>query len=255
MKKCFLHIGNFKTGSTSLQSFLFLNKEKLKGENFRVIKENNFFKNTIHNQKLFKYFDTKDYKKIKNYFPEKKDKANLILSSEFFSCLSYDLEKISFLKKTILQLGFQPIIIFYFRSDYSYLYSLYAQQLTQRHNIKIDSVFEFKKKVENFGYYFNKKNKNYYLSQNYYLDNRKIINNWKKIFKKDFIYIKFDKKLEKKIFVDFSDILKINEQKLQFPDKKNVSRTIKIWNFKRIFYFLYLNFFQKKIFSSNKLDL
>ena len=88
MKKCFLHIGNFKTGSTSLQSFLFLNKEKLKGENFRVIKENNFFKNTIHNQKLFKYFDTKDFKKIKNYFPEKKDKANLILSSEFFSCLS-----------------------------------------------------------------------------------------------------------------------------------------------------------------------
>ena len=111
------------------------------------------------------------------------------------------------------------------------------------------------KKVENFGYYFNKKNKNYYLSQNYYLDNRKIINNWKKIFKKDFIYIKFDKKLEKKIFVDFSDILKINEQELQFPNKKNVSRTIKIWNFKRIFYFLYLNFFQKKIFSSNKLDL
>ena len=177
------------------------------------------------------------------------------MSSEFFSCLSYDLEKILFLKKTILQLGFQPIIIFYYRSDHSYLYSLYAQQLTQRHNIKIDSVFEFKRKVEKFGYYFNKKNKNYYLSQNYYLDNRKIIKNWKKIFKKDFIYIKFDKKSGKKIFVDFSDILKINEQGLQFPNKKNVSRTIKIWNFKRIFYFLYLNFFQKKIFSSNKLDL
>ena len=177
------------------------------------------------------------------------------MSSEFFSCLSYDQGKILFIKKTILQLGFQPIIIFYFRSDDSYLYSLYAQQLTQRHNIKIDSVFEFKKKIEKFGYYFNKKNKNYYMSQNYYLDNKKIIYNWKKIFKKDFIYIKFDKKSENKIFTDFSDVLKLNKQELKFPNKKNVSRSIKIWNLKRIFYFLYLNFFQKKIFSSNQLDL
>ena len=142
MKKCFLHIGNFKTGSTSLQSFLFLNKEELKRENFKVIKEKNFFKNTIHNQKLFKYFDKQNFKKIKDYFPKKKDNSNLILSSEFFSCLSYDQGKILFIKKTILQLGFQPIIIFYFRSDDSYLYSLYAQQLTQRHNIKIDSVLQ-----------------------------------------------------------------------------------------------------------------
>ena len=72
MKKCFLHIGNFKTGSTSLQSFLFLNKEELKRKNLKVIKEKNFFKNTIHNQKLFKYFDKQDFKKIKDYFPKKK---------------------------------------------------------------------------------------------------------------------------------------------------------------------------------------
>ena len=93
------------------------------------------------------------------------------------------------------------------------------------------------------------------MSQNYYLDNKKIIYNWKKIFKKDFIYIKFDKKSENKIFTDFSDVVKLNKQELQFPNKKNVSRSIKIWNLKRIFYFLYLNFFQKKIFSSDQLDL
>ena len=93
------------------------------------------------------------------------------------------------------------------------------------------------------------------MSQNYYLDNKKIIYNWKKIFKKDFIYIKFDKKSKNKIFTDFSDVVKLNKQELQFPNKKNVSRSIKIWNLKRIFYFLYLNFFQKKIFSSNQLDL
>ena len=146
MKKCYIHIGNFKTGSTSIQSFLFLNKKLFEEKNFKLIYEKNFFKNTIHNQILFKYFDKKSFKKIKNYFKGVAKNSNLILSSEFFSCFSYDLEKIKYLKNALTKLGFKPIVIFYYRSDSSYLYSLYAQQMTQRHNIKVDSVFEFKKK-------------------------------------------------------------------------------------------------------------
>ena len=65
MKKCYIHIGNFKTGSTSIQSFLFLNKKLFEEKNFKLIYEKNFFKNTIPNQILFKYFDKKSFKKIK----------------------------------------------------------------------------------------------------------------------------------------------------------------------------------------------
>ena len=256
MKKCYLHIGNFKTGTTSLQAFFYLNKKIFKNFNFQFIEEKNFFKETVHNQNLFKLFDKKEFKKIRKYFLIKKAKSNLILSSEFFSCFSYNLEKIEYLKKTILKLGYKPIIIFYYRSDYSYLYSLYVQQLTQKKNIEIESVFEFCRKVKKFHYYRNKKNRLYFMSQNYNLNNLRIITNWRKIFKKDFFVLKFDKKNNDKIFYDFLKIIKINSlSKFSLPLKKNVSRKLKPWNLKRIFYFYFLGYMQKKIFKKNELNV
>ena len=68
MKSLYLHIGNFKTGSTSLQSFFYLNRRLLKKNNIETIYEKNYFKNTIHNQKLYKLFDEKKFEKIKKYF-------------------------------------------------------------------------------------------------------------------------------------------------------------------------------------------
>ena len=43
MKKCYIHIGNFKTGSTSIQSFLFLNKKLFEEKNFKLIYEKKIF--------------------------------------------------------------------------------------------------------------------------------------------------------------------------------------------------------------------
>ena len=48
MKSLYLHIGNFKTGSTSLQSFFYLNRRLLKKNNIETIIEKNYFKNTFH---------------------------------------------------------------------------------------------------------------------------------------------------------------------------------------------------------------
>ena len=47
MKKCYLHIGNFKTGSTSLQAFFYLNKKVFENLNFQFIEEKNFFKESM----------------------------------------------------------------------------------------------------------------------------------------------------------------------------------------------------------------
>ncbi len=256
MRRCFIHIGNFKTGSTSLQSFLYLNRTALKRIKFELINERNYFKNTIHNQYLYKYFEKKNFKKIKNYFSKVKTKTDLIISSEFFSCFSYDTEKIQYLKKTISKLGFRPIIIFYYRSDKSYLYSLYAQQMTQRKKIDLDNVFEFKNKIEKHHYYVNKKNKYYFMSQKYNLNNKKIIKNCIKVFKKDFFYIYFNKDNNEKLFLDFLKILGIkNVFDFEFPTKKNITRRIKFWNFKRIFYYMYLNYYQDKIFKKDELKI
>ena len=38
----------------------------------QFMEEKNFFKETVHNQKLFKYFDKKEFKKIRKYFFIKK---------------------------------------------------------------------------------------------------------------------------------------------------------------------------------------
>lgn len=160
------------------------------------------------------------------------------------------------MKKTILNLGFRPIIIFFYRSDKSYLYSLYAQQMTQRKKIDLDNIFEFKKKIEQNHYYVNKKNKYYFMSQNYNLNNKRIVDNWIKVFKNNFYYIKFDKNNDNKLFLNFLKVLKVkNISAFDFPKKKNMSRKIKFWNLKRIFYFLYLNYFQRKIFKKNELNL
>ena len=215
MKYLYLHIGNFKTGSTSLQSFFYLNRRLLKKNNIETIYEKNYFKNTIHNQKLYKLFDEKKFEKIKKYFSKINRKSHILISSEFFSCFSYDLKKIQFLKEIILKLGYKPKVIFYYRSD-----------------------------------------KSYFMSQNYNLNNKRIVTNWKKIFKKNFIFFKFKKNEEYQIFDDFLKTLKIKKNDdFKFPNKKNISRKIKFWNFKRIFYFYYLNFMQSKIFKNDELDI
>ena len=94
------------------------------------------------------------------------------------------------------------------------------------------------------------------MSQNYNLNNKRIVINWKKIFKKNFIFFKFKKNEEYQIFYDFLKTLKIKKNDdFKFPNKKNISRKIKFWNFKRIFYFYYLNFMQSKIFKNDELDI
>lgn len=256
MKKCYIHIGNFKTGSTSLQSFLFLNNQLFFKNKLQTIYEKNYFSNTINNQKLYKFFDLKKFKKIKLYFSKVKKNNNLILSSEYFSCFSYNLEKISYLKNIIEKLGYRPIVLFFYRSDLSYFYSLYSQKLTLRKNIAVDSVFEFINKIKKFGYYFNKKNNFYFLSQNYYINNKIIVKNWKKIFKKDFFYFKFEKKKSNKIFYDFLKILKTKKSiNFKIPNNENIAKKIKLWNFKRVFYKLYLTCMQLKIFGRNGLKV
>ena len=246
-KNIYIHIGNFKTGSTSLQRFLFLNRNKLKNYNYKTIyKKKNFFKGTINNMKLFQHFDKYEEKKIFKYLKLNKiDKQNYIVSSEYFSCFADNLNKINFLRKIFLRYGFKPIIIFVKRNDKSYLYSFYSELIKHRKIIQIDNVFNFVAKIKKNGFYKNKKNDYYYLSQKYFIDSTIIIKNFKKIFKKNFFVIEY-KNLNHQLIKDFIKIIKYpNLDNLKFPEKMNKSRNIKFWNLKRIFYYLFLLYVQK----------
>ena len=154
------------------------------------------------------------------------------------------------------ELGFKPIIIFYFRFDNSYLYSFYSELLTHRKTIKIDNVFDFIKKIKNNGYYTNIKNKKYYLSQKYFFNNRMIKKNWKKVFKNNFYCLRFEKNKDENIFFKFLKIVGIKKiSDFKIPSQSNKTRKIKIWNLKKIFYFLYLIQKQKSLFKEKDLDI
>lgn len=255
MKKIYIHIGNFKTGSTSLQNFIFLNQDLFKKNNIQVLIEKNF-KTTTNNMSLFKYVNKMNKNKIIKYFSKVEKNKNLLITSEYFSTLSYEPVKINFLKKILRQLGYKAVIIYYYRTDNAYLYSFYLELLKHKKNIKIDSIFEFINKIKKYGYYFNPPNKKYFLSQNYYFNNSLIINNWKKIFKKNFFHIKFHKSKKKKIFKDFLRVLDLEKNiKLKIPPELNKTRKLYFWNLKRMFYLIYLTLIQKKLFDKNELDI
>ncbi len=250
MKKCYLHIGNFKTGSSSLQAFLYQNRKIFRKHSIEPVYEKNFFKKTINNLKLFKNFNDQDQNKLREKFKKYKKFKNIIISSEYFSCMSNDEYKIIFLKKFLKKSGFKPIIIFYYRDDDDYLYSFYSEQLKQRKNIEIENVFKFLEKIYKFGYYFNKKNKIYYLSQKYFFDKKIIFKTWKKIFKSDFKYYKYYKEDDKRIYFNFLSFVNIKgKEKFNFPIKRNISRKIRPWNLMRIGLYLFLKFHSKKLLN------
>ncbi len=256
MKKLYLHIGNFKTGSTSLQTFIFQNRKIFEKNKISTIYEKNFFRSTINNMQLFKHFNEMKQNQALKYLKKNKKMKNLIISSEYFSCISNSYEKLRFLKKTIKKAGYKPVVIFYYRKDAFYLFSFYAQQLTQRKRIYIENVFEFVSKLKRYGYYFNKKNKYYFLSQNYYFNNRKIYKNWQKVFKQDFYSITFNKDRGNQLFYDFIKVIGLDKNnKFKMPAMQNVTRRTKPWNIIRIFYLVYLFFAQKIIFKNDDLVL
>ncbi len=240
-KKCYIHIGNFKTGSTTLQKLLFLNQNFLKKKNLGVIYERNFFKKTINNMQLFRYFNELDEKNITKYIKLNSSK-HLIISSEYFSCISYDLNKIFFLKKIILKLGYEPIVIFLGRNYISFFNSLYREVLKQNKSLEYkDNIIEYLKKIKKYGYYFYNKNNRYYLSQNYYYKNNVIKKNWEKVFNKNFVYLEFNKKSKNKFIFDFIKILNLEKSNFEIPEVQNKT-TIKFWHIKRILtkFFIYI---------------
>ncbi len=251
MKKCYLHIGNFKTGSTSLQKFFFINKDLLSSHNIEPIYEENFFGKAINHEKLYKQFDTNNLNELNHFFSNINTEKNIILSSEYFSCFSKDIKKIKFLKETIEKFGFELIVIFYYRKDIDYLYSLYSEMLKHRKWTKIDNVFDFKKKVFNYGYYYlEKKSINWYLNTYYFVNYKLVEEVWKSVFKNKFYSIEYNPDDNLKIFKDFINIIGTKDiSNYKIPEKVNVRGKISPWKLKRIFNFIYLKFNTKKYFN------
>ncbi|WP_261797980.1 hypothetical protein [Campylobacter volucris] len=199
---CYLHIGTMKTGTTSIQKFLYLNRNLLKTQNYYYpisIKhhrrdDHNFFAHKIYdflckNEKIENicYF----FSVLKKEIIESNVK-NIIISSENIQWLFFDKEKILHLRKILEYLGFVEIfIIVYLRESADLFISMCSELIKGGENYdycylnpnKLHShymVYDFKTSLSLWENIFNKKNLIIRLFDNTEFYNKNLL--------KDFIY-------------------------------------------------------------------
>lgn len=230
-KKFFLHIGAGKTGSTSLQKFLYNNKDIFEKYNFYFPKTGQIFPGIIsHHNISYELNNDSNYEPLNGTYKELLQEVssinkNIIISSEdFIDCLN-NKSKLSKINNDLTEIGFEVIFIIYIRFDYAYLRSIFFE-LKKNKKLNYLKLFIFLKKAFKNGYYT--------------FDNRKIILNHKKLiyllkqYKINFSSINYERN-KKDIFKPFlTEIFSDEKNKVSF-DKFNYD--FKHYNkFKRNFF-------------------
>ena len=183
--KCYLHIGTEKTATTTLQSFLHLNRNKLSKSGFGYTKSagktNNWklpvaaydldrrddltnMSNIFTNEYLFKY--------QQGIIRELKEeiiaisKPNIIFSSEHIQSRLTNMSEIKRLKKILVNLGADDIsVIIYLRNPSDIAVSLFSTAIKSGHTISFppspqnpyfNNVCNHKNTLEKFGIVFGK---------------------------------------------------------------------------------------------------
>lgn len=162
MRKIIFHIGNHKTGSSTLQKFLFKNKKLLEKSN--IIYPNICIRygdyghhNLSFELASFKEFNSKygNYKKFLHLIKTNK-KKNILISSENFERLMFNKKFKDFINK-IRGMRYKFVVIFFFREKISLYETMIAEIVKSGYifknsdhennieNIKKNGFFEFDK--------------------------------------------------------------------------------------------------------------
>ena len=140
----YIHVGTPKTGTTALQASLFSNYSFLKKEGYLYTKTGLWARGHSYAHHNFAYqlynypfFDPKHgtLDELRNEL--KMWHGHIIISSEIFIGLYDDVAKLSILKNTFNSLGFEVVIIIYFRDCVEYVNNLYAE-FVKNHFLQID---------------------------------------------------------------------------------------------------------------------
>ncbi len=248
MKTAYIHIGTHKTGSTSIQFFLFKNREKLIDRGFLYPLSGIPRKNLFGQHHLAAAFLEKlklntynphsgGWVKLNTYNPHSGgweqviieansfQDRNLIISSENFCLPRFDLEQIYKIKEYLSEYAVK--IVIYLRKQDDYLISQYCQFI--RSNKYFDSFKQFIAERK--------------LSLNYY----QILQPWQKVFGIENIIVKVfePEQFKSNLTNDFLDTINYpqNRSDLSKTSKQSVSPSIKQTNFK-----LYCNQIAKQYF-------
>jgi|GEM_PF-3369796 len=134
MKRCFIHIGNHKTGSTSIQETLGLYEKELASAGVLVPKSGrNMPSSAIHHQIAFDLKNDPRFRSDRGGLAQlvtelaKATEETAVISSEAFASAVIRPKLIKKLRVELMRIGFQPIWIFYLRSYPEWAESAYTQ--------------------------------------------------------------------------------------------------------------------------------
>lgn len=216
MQTLYFHIGQFKTGSTSIQNFLELNQDILKTQGYLYPTPS--WQTNMLTLRLFEcFYQGKNPFCCQDVSALLKEmlstRLNLIYSSEYLGSFTNHIEKL----KGLFSFPQYKIIIYLRRADY-YFESLF-NQMVRMYPITTHEA------IEDFITLFNKTEANRY----------RVIEKWAKVFGKNNIHISiFDaNNKQENILQDFCSMVGIEiTENIQLPQyKSNVSLPIKIINF------------------------
>ncbi|MEY2333318.1 hypothetical protein [Acidithiobacillus ferrianus] len=153
-KKCFLHIGTHKTGTTALQSFLRINKQRLREHGVLIPVSGCIDPYSGHHNIAWELNDDHrfqgDYGTLDDLCAEinGSDCHTVVVSSEDFEYLHSRPAALITLKQRLNDVGCQVEVILFFRQWGEYIISLYAELL--KHGLDI-SFRTFKKQILDTG--------------------------------------------------------------------------------------------------------
>lgn len=146
MKKIFIHCGLHKTGTTSIQNFLFSNGSLLKKNNYLYPLVGIPPGNMAHHNFAWELSRDNRFKKFNGTIAQLKEKIKLIdqdiiLSSEGFETILDNVNKLEFLKTTFEDIDYHVTFVIFLRNPIDYLISCYLQLLKNK-TIQLAEPFE-----------------------------------------------------------------------------------------------------------------
>ena len=125
MRKIIFHIGNHKTGSSTLQKFLYKNKKILNNNKILYPNECIRYGDYAHHNLAFELANFNQYnRKFGNYkkflkIVRENKKKDILISSENFEKLKFNHKFSKFIRK-IKKMNYNFIVIFFLEKEYLY---------------------------------------------------------------------------------------------------------------------------------------
>ena len=231
MKKIIFHIGNHKTGSSTLQKFIFKNSKLFEKFNYiypkKFIREGDYGHSNLaseltKNKNFRRQFG--DHLNFINFL--KKNKKNIIISSEDLEFLDFNKNLFSKIKKTIKSKNYKIYILFFYRKPISLYISMIKEIVKSGYFFE---KYDHKKNLE----LINKNGYFLYSKYKYWFCYKKQIKKISEVFdlKEKFIFkINYEKNNSIKNFINFilnkKDKIKFNKQKIILPKNINAQESM-----------------------------